>query len=593
MPDRPVVGCCWQTQSMRRASIVSETALTALREGCRNVFLAPFARDVQVGRAARLCSLSWLLAGHKTGSTTYMSSTFDTRFDTLAQCIRRHAQQMPGQPAIVDGADRWDYAGLDAMMDRVAVGLQRDGLGRGDTIAICATMSALYVAIFLGALRAGVAVAPLAPGSGAAGLGRMLRDAQAHRVFVDASGDAALGPVQGDAVPRMMMATASLHQQPPQLLAWLGAVGSLPQDVAIAREDPFNIIYSSGTTGEPKGVVQSHGMRWTHIVRGAAYGYGPATTTIVSTPLYSNTTLVVVAPTLAFGATAVLLPKFDTLSFLQLAHAHRVTHAMLVPVQYQRLMAHAQFARFDLSHFQVKFSTSAPFGAALKADVLRRWPGALVEFYGMTEGGGTCILEAHLHPDKLHTVGRPAQGHDIRLIDDNGVEVRPGQAGEVVGHSAGMMQGYHGQSEKTREAEWFDPSGKRFIRTGDIGRFDSDGFLILFDRKKDMVISGGFNVYPSDLEAVLQNHPAVGDVAVVGVASERWGETPVAFVVLREGALMTADDLLQWANGQLGKTQRLSDLRLCDELPRSAIGKILKRELRDQYAHKANQTGAS
>ncbi len=523
-----------------------------------------------------------------------MSSNVDATFDTLAQCIRRHAQRMPRQRALVDGADVLDYAALDALMDRVAVGLQRDGLGRGDTIAICATMSAMYVAIFLGALRAGVAVAPLAPGSGAVGLGRMLRDAQARTVFVDAAGDAALGSVEVGVAPRMMMtatatetnAATDTAQQPTQLLAWLGAPGVSPHDVAIAREDPFNIIYSSGTTGEPKGIVQSHGMRWTHIVRGAAYGYGPDTTTIVSTPLYSNTTLVVLAPTLAFGATAVLMPKFDALGFLELAQAHHATHAMLVPVQYQRLMAHAQFARFDLSRFQVKFSTSAPFDAALKADVLRRWPGGLVEFYGMTEGGGTCILEAHHHPGKLHTVGRPAQGHDIRLIDDNGVEVEPGQTGEVVGHSAGMMQGYHGQPEKTREAEWFDPSGKRFIRTGDIGRFDEEGFLALFDRKKDMVISGGFNVYPSDLEAVVRTHPAVADVAVVGVPSQRWGETPVAFVVLREGVLMSADDLSQWANGQLGKTQRLGDLRLCDELPRSAIGKILKRDLRASYQPK-------
>jgi acyl-CoA synthetase (AMP-forming)/AMP-acid ligase II len=319
------------------------------------------------------------------------------------------------------------------------------------------------------------------------------------------------------------------------------------------------------------------------VLRGSAYGYGPGTATIVSTPLYSNTTLVVFCPTLALGGTAVLMPKFDALGFLELAQTHRATHAMLVPVQYQRLMAHPQFDRFDLSSFQVKFSTSAPFGAALKEDVLRRWPGGLVEFYGMTEGGGTCILEAHRHPDKLHTVGRPAQGHDIRLIDDAGVEVGPGQTGEVVGHSAGMMTAYHGQPEKTREAEWFDPSGKRFIRTGDIGRFDEDGFLILLDRKKDMVISGGFNIYPSDLEAVLRTHPAVADVAVVGVASERWGETPVAFAVLQEGAALSAADLLQWTNAQLGKTQRLADLQLCDELPRSAIGKILKRELRERY----------
>jgi acyl-CoA synthetase (AMP-forming)/AMP-acid ligase II len=278
------------------------------------------------------------------------------------------------------------------------------------------------------------------------------------------------------------------------------------------------------------------------------------------------------------------MPKFDAADYLALAERHRVTHTMLVPVQYQRLMAHPDFDKHDLSSFRFKFSTSAPFGAALKADVLKRWPGGLVEFYGMTEGGGTCILEAHLHPDKLHTVGQPAEGSDIRLIDESGREVAHGEAGEVVGHSAGMMVGYHRQPEKTREAEWFDPAGKRFIRTGDIGRFDEEGFLTLFDRKKDMIISGGFNIYPSDLEAVLRGHAAVAEAAVVGVPSEQWGETPVAFVVRRAGDETSAEALLQWTNAQLGKTQRLARLHLIDGLPRSAIGKVLKRELRERDA---------
>jgi acyl-CoA synthetase (AMP-forming)/AMP-acid ligase II len=246
-------------------------------------------------------------------------------------------------------------------------------------------------------------------------------------------------------------------------------------------------------------------------------------------------------------------------------------------------MAHPDFDRYDLSSFRMKLCTSAPFSATLKADILKRWPGGLVEYYGMTEGGGTCILAAHEHPDKLATVGTPAEGHDMRLIDEAGQEVPCGEIGEVVGHSPAMMLGYHRQPDKTREAEWYAPDGKRFIRTGDVGRFDADGFLTLMDRKKDMVISGGFNVYPSDLEAVLIRHPAVAEAAVVGVASERWGETPVAFVVLRVGAGGTATQLRDWANERLGKTQRLAAVEIVATLPRSAIGKILKRELRDNF----------
>jgi acyl-CoA synthetase (AMP-forming)/AMP-acid ligase II len=308
--------------------------------------------------------------------------------------------------------------------------------------------------------------------------------------------------------------------------------------------------------------------------------------TLVATPLYSNTTLVAVVPTLAQGGCLVLCPKFDAAGYLSLAETHRATHTMLVPVQYQRLMALPGFDRHDLSSFRWKFSTSAPFQAPLKAQVLARWPGALVEYYGMTEGGGTCILQAHLHPHKLHTVGQPAEGHDIRLIDDHGHEVprASGASGEVVGRSGAMMTGYHGQPDKTAEAEWYDGEGRRYIRTGDIGRFDEDGFLILHDRRKDMIISGGFNIYPSDLEAVLRRHPDVADAAVMGVPSAQWGETPVAYVVLRDSASSTGPAALrEWANAQVGKTQRLADLRVVPELPRSAIGKVLKRELREAW----------
>ncbi len=317
-------------------------------------------------------------------------------FGLIADLVRLHAKARPGSRALQDSESTLTYGELDALMDRVVAALQRDGLTAGDAIALCATPSVRYAVVFLGARRAGVAAAPLAPGSTPASLARMIDDAGARIVFTDAS-----------------LADAALE-------AWLAPSGSRPGPVVLQPASPFNIIYSSGTTGEPKGIVQGHGMRWAHVKRGANYQYGPDTVTLLSTPLYSNTTLVVFFPTIAFGGCAILMPKFDAAGYLALAQQHRVTHTMLVPVQYQRLMAHPAFDAHDLSSFRFKFSTSAPFNAALKADVLARWPGGLIEFYGMTEGGGTCILEAHLHPDKLHTVGRPAEGSDIRLIDEAG-----------------------------------------------------------------------------------------------------------------------------------------------------------------------------
>jgi long-chain acyl-CoA synthetase len=496
-------------------------------------------------------------------------------FRAIADLVREHAARRPGRTAMVQGERSVTWRQLDAMMDRVAASLQRDGIQPTQSIAICGANSLEYAALFLGALRAGVAVAPLPTGSLPAQLAGMAADSGARHFFVDGG-----VPAFDTAARRIRMDIAG----PGSLQEWLVAEGTRPKPVKTKPEWPFNIIYSSGTTGTPKGIVQSHGMRWAHVARADNYGYGPDSVAMIATSLCSNTTLVCFFPAIAKGGCAVFAPpKFDAATYLELAEKHRATHAMLVPVQYQRLMALPSFDGYDLSSFVMKFCTSAPFLAPLKADVLQRWPGGLIEYYGMTEGGGTCILEAHNFPDKLHTVGKPAEGHDIRLIDEDEKELPPGEIGELVGRSGAMMLHYHNQPAKTREAEWYDAQGNRFIRTGDVGRFDEDGFLTLMDRRKDMVISGGFNVYPSDLEAVLRRHEAVADAAVVGVPSVEWGETPVAFIVPRDGAPHPAV-LKDWANAQLGKTQRLSDVRYLKEMPRSDIGKVLKRQLRDQYA---------
>ncbi|HEX7889340.1 MAG TPA: class I adenylate-forming enzyme family protein [Ramlibacter sp.] len=493
-------------------------------------------------------------------------------FRAIPDLIREQARARPGQLALRHANQRMAWSEMDREVDRIAATLQQHGLAPRDSIAICGANSIPYMLLFLGGLRAGVAVAPLPTGATAEQLAGMVRGSGARFFFIDGS-----VPEFDTAVPRIRMDLAT------GLPAWLDAGAAVPQAVAVQPDWPFNIIYSSGTTGTPKGIVQPHGMRWAHVARGENYGYGPDAVAMVATSLCSNTTLVSVFPCLAKGGAVVMTEgRFHPQAYLELAQDARATHAMLVPVQYQRLMAFPGFGRYDLSSFRMKFCTSAPFSAQLKSDVLARWPGGLVEYYGMTEGGGTCILEAHHFPDKLHTVGKPSEGHDIRLIDEEGRELPRGEIGEVVGRSGSMMTGYQNQPAKTREAEWYDPQGQRFIRTGDVGRFDEDGFLTLMDRRKDMVISGGFNIYPSDLEAVLRGHPAVADVAVVGVPSEAWGESPVAFVVAAAGA-PTAGELRAWANERLGKTQRLADLRYLDELPRSDIGKVLKRQLRDRY----------
>ncbi len=442
-------------------------------------------------------------------------------FSSLPDRIRAQAAEQPDHRALIQDEQVVSYAELDAAMDRVAATLQARGLQPKDVVAVCAASSIAYVKVFCGALRAGVVVAPLAPSSTAESLAAMVADCGAKVLFVDAGTSEHLAPVRSTvAAPLVALDDAESGEA---LSLWLAPEASVAVPVVIDPDWAFNIIYSSGTTGAPKGIVQPHVMRTPYDPPGTPFGYGPDAVAIISTGLYSNTTLVSLFPALGGGGTVVLMAKFDARGFLELAQRWRATHAMLVPVQYQRIMAVADFDRFDLSAFRMKFCTSAPFATALKADVLHRWPGGLTEYYGMTEGGGGTVLFPHETPDKLHTVGRPWAYTDIRLIGEDGQEVAPGEPGEVVGASPLMMTGYHNQPCKTSEATWYDPHGRRFIRNGDMGRFDEDGFLILMDRKKDMIITGGFNVYPSDLEAMLREHPAVAEAAVVGVPSEALG----------------------------------------------------------------------
>ena len=505
-------------------------------------------------------------------------------FGNFSDLLQMQAALHPDKIAVADEERAIAYRDFDRLVDRIAAALQRDGCGHGQVAAVCASSSVEYAAMFAGTVRAGAAVAPLSPSSTPEQLADMVADCGASHLFTDEGVARQLLPV-AERIAALRVALDGSASAGEPLAAWLAPEDAAPAPVAVRPEDPFNIIYSSGTTGTPKGIVQSHAHRWPHLGRTDPPGSGPDAVVLISTPLYSNTTLVSFLPALAGGGTAVLMRKFDARRFLELSQQHRATHAMLVPVQYRRILEHPDFDRFDLSSFRLKYATSAPFSAELKREVLRRWPGGLIEYYGMTEGGGSCALLAHQHPDKLHTVGKAIPGHDVRVIDADGAELPPGEVGEVVGRSPSMMNGYHNQPGKTAETEWRDASGARFIRTGDLGSFDADGFLTLVGRAKDMIISGGINIYPSDLEDALRDHPAVADVAVVGAPSREWGETPVAFVVLRGPA--DAEDLRSHANARLGKMQRISAVRLVDELPRSAIGKVLKRELTERLAREA------
>ena len=496
-----------------------------------------------------------------------------TCFD-FARAVAAHAVNRPRHIAVICGNARIDWGDFASRADAVAATLAKLGIRPGDVVAVVAASSVDYAVLWAAVLRLRATIAPLAPSATPEQITAMITDSSARLVFTDKTALSDFGAVLGH------VGVVDLGD----LDSFIDASAELPALAPLDPDAAFNIIYSSGTTGMPKGIVQSMAMRSLHITGAKALGYDANSITLLSTPLYSNTTLVSFLPTLAWGGTAVLQAKFHSGDWLKLAQTHAATHTMLVPVQYRRLLADPAFDDYDLS-FKMKFCTSAPFSAELKAEVLRRMPGGLVEFFGMTEGGVSFVFPAHLYPDKLHTVGRASEGHAVRIIDEDGNDVPPGTPGEIVGQSPATMNGYKNRPDLTAKAFWTAPDGSQWLRTGDIGRIDGDGFLTLMDRAKDMIISGGFNIYPSDIEAVLTELSGVAEAAVVGVASDRWGETPVAFVVAPGG---DAESLRAAANARVGKTQRLAALMLVDELPRSHIGKVLKRELRDSFQGKVD-----
>jgi acyl-CoA synthetase (AMP-forming)/AMP-acid ligase II len=487
--------------------------------------------------------------------------------------------------ALADSNSELSWREVAQATARIAAQLQRDGLQRGQAVAILGTSNIPYALVYLAVVRAGGCAAPLTTSATPAQLAAMFKDSGAMHLFVDS---AKLADIQNVALGdvKIIMLDDAVGEHP-ALTDWMAEEGAHFDATPPAATDPFNIIYSSGTTGTPKGIIHSHGMRWHQMAGGFKSIYSRDTRSLVSTPLYSNTTLAVFLPTVCHGGFARIMEKFDARAYLDHALTDQTTHTMLVPVQYQRLMAYPQFDSYDLSSFIVKFCTSAPFAAELKADVLQRWPGGLVEIYGMTEGGVVCMLQAHHHPHKLHTVGQPVTGHELIVLDEDDNRLPSGSKGVLTGRSPTMMSGYKNQPEKTREMEWRDEEGNIWLKTGDIGIVDADGFVSIVGRAKDMIISGGFNIYPKDLEELLEQQPEVAEAAVVGMPSDAWGETPVGFVRLRNEEA-SPDTILARVNGQLGKTQRISVLYTIEEMPRSHIGKLLKTDLRALAAEKQN-----
>lgn len=509
----------------------------------------------------------------------------DTADIMIPDVFNSHGTYRRDQEAVVCGDARRCWGDFNDNMNRVANGLQQIGVIKGDRVAVLMGNSIEMLEVMFGIVKAGACVVPLSGLLTGPQLAGLIEDSGAKAAFATPD---FIERLQSQASQLSTLAPGHRYVVHGQVEGWQGYREFIAQSPTTAprvthtSSDDFNIIYSSGTTGLPKGIVQSHRAR-THWAVSNAFEmrFSERSRALTTTSLYSNGTWLMMLPVLFSGGTCVVMPAFDPSSFLRLLQQERITHTFMVPAQYLSVLQQNP-AGVSTNALEVLLCAGSPLRKETKRQVIERFGDKLIELYGYSEGFAS-MLKPGAPADKFNTVGTPVLGFEVRVIDDEGKVLPPGSVGEIAGYGAGMMSRYHQKAQATSDLIWLDERGRSFIRSGDIGYQDADGYLVLVDRKKDMIISGGFNVFPADIEEIVGQHPDVLDVTVIGVPHERWGETPLALVIMRSGAIFDAAAMVAWCNGRLAKHQRISDIEARDDFPRNALGKVLKRILREPY----------
>jgi len=489
----------------------------------------------------------------------------------VGSLLDHHARYRPERAAVVCGPHRLTFREHQAGVNRLANALASLGLRRGDALAIALPNGLALLETYRAAARLGLVAVPLSPLLRGEALAALAADAGAAGAIVAPSFRDALA----DRIPRDRTIVAGASYD--TLVA--AASPDAPPAVEIGDEDIYNIIYSSGTTGHPKGIVHTHRIRALYgALFAAAFRFTPESVCLHAGSLVFNGAFVTLMPTWLTGCTYVLMEQFDAATFIETVEREQVTHVMMVPSQIVAVLHAPNFSARAVRSLRMVCSVGAPWHREHKERMLAALPDSCYELYGLTEGFIT-ILDSRDFAAHLDSVGVPIPYSDMRIVDDAGRDVASGQVGEIVGRSPLLMPGYHHRPDLTAQA-----IVDGWLFTGDLGYVDADGFLHLADRKKDLIISGGVNVYPKDIEEIAAQHPAIREVAVFGVPDDRWGESPVAATVLKTPGEAGAESLRAWINARVGaRYQQVREVVIVGEFPRSAAGKTLKRELRARY----------
>jgi len=498
----------------------------------------------------------------------------------IADGIRAAAARTPEKTAIVESGRRLSFRPLVERIDRVA-NLAHSGLGlrRGDFAALLLPNRLEYMELVCGLSSAGVTVAPIGPAAPPLEIQFICDDSRARVLFVAPELEAAARAAAPLSIERLIV----LGPEYEELLA---RASSGRCGVSVAETDVFSVPYTSGATGRAKGVMLTHrGRILSCYAMAVEHGcYGPDDRAVATTPMFHGAGFLTALVPVFFGGSVEILPRFDIERLLGAISANAATSVYMVPTHFAAMFALGAAARqFDLRSLKAVISGTAPLAQAMKARIIEVFgEGRLYERYGTTETSIATALRPADQLRKIACVGQPLHATHVRVLDDQGNDLSTGEVGELAVASPYLFAGYLNLPEATARAtrgEWFV--------TGDLARLDEEGYVYLVDRKNDMIISGGENVYPREVEEVLLAHPAVAECGVTGAPHAYWGEAVTAFVVLRAGQSATAEELTAACREKLSSYKVPKAVRFLPALPRNTMGKVLRRALRESLGKEA------
>ena len=502
---------------------------------------------------------------------------------TLDRMLRSHASERGEKTALRDDSSSLSYAMLERRARQVARGLMAAGVGPGDRVCYLGKNTLAYFEYFLGAVKLGAVTVPvnwrLAPPE----LAYLFRNSHPKMALVEEPFET----VASTAAPELDRLVIGGERD--TYAAWRDRQADEDLPPVSDWNQPLLQMYTSGTTGRAKGAVLTHrnlfGLRERQSAIAEWFGWSSRDISLIAMPAAHVSGTGWAIWTLQHGATGVVVREFDPHKVLTQLLEHRINKVMMVPTAMQIAVRHPEARGADFSFLQYIYYGGAPLPQALLEECVEVFGCGFVQMYGMTETAGTIVALAPEDHDpargaRMRSVGKPLEGVELKIVNEAGETLPPGTTGEIVTRSSGNMQGYFEMPEATAETV----DGEGWLRTGDAGYLDADGYLFLQDRVKDMIISGGENIYPAEVENAIYGHPAVAEVAVIGVPDEKWGESVKAMIVPVAGAVRNDEDVIAWAAARIARYKLPKSIDWVSSLPRNHTGKVLRRVLRDSFS---------